>query len=97
MVDGLTTAGVRVYPSEGTYFIQVDARSFGYGDGIALCRALAGRAGVPSAAFFDSAEIGIPLVRLAFCKRAEVIAEAVAGLARLAYATENATTERTFA
>jgi N-succinyldiaminopimelate aminotransferase len=100
MVDGLTAAGVRVYPSEGTYFIQVDARSFGYGDGIELCRALpglAGVAGVPSAVFFDSAEIGRPLVRLAFCKRADVIAEAVSRLARLAHATEEATTERTFA
>jgi N-succinyldiaminopimelate aminotransferase len=100
MVAGLTAAGVRVYPSEGTYFLQVDARSFGHGDGIELCRALpglAGVAGVPSAVFFDSAEIGRPLVRFAFCKRSDVIEEAVARLGRLARATEDAPTERTFA
>ncbi len=87
LVDGLTAAGVRVYPSEGTYFVQVDARSFGHDDGVELCRALpevAGVAGVPSAVFFDSVDLGRPLVRFAFCKRPDVIEEAVARLSALA-------------
>jgi N-succinyldiaminopimelate aminotransferase len=85
MVNGLRDAGVRIYPSQGTYFVQADARSFGYEDSAELCRALPSRAGVaaiPSSIFFDSTEVGRSLVRLAFCKKHAVITEAVSRLGR---------------
>jgi len=54
------------------------------GDGVAFCRELPERAGVvaiPTAVFYDHPDAGRPLVRFAFCKRAEVIDEAAARLA----------------
>lgn len=90
LTDGLTAVGVRVYPAEGSYFLQADARSFGYDTGIDLCRvlpALAGVAAVPSSAFFDTADVGRPLIRFAFCKRCDVMDEAVSRLARFAQGT----------
>lgn len=89
LVEGLAATGVGVYPSEGTYFVQVDARSFGYQDGAELCwalPALAGVAAVPSSAFFDTSEVGRPLIRFAFCKRHDVIEDAAVRLARCARA-----------
>lgn len=80
LAGGLAAAGVHTFSCQGTYFLQVDARSFGYQDGQQLCRALpelAGVVGVPSVAFFDSTDVGKPLVRFAFCKQTEVIFEAV--------------------
>ncbi|GAA4902824.1 pyridoxal phosphate-dependent aminotransferase [Stackebrandtia albiflava] len=67
----LREAGIEVYPTSGSYFLQADARSFGTDDGMALCLDLPERAGVvavPSVAFFDHPEAGRHLVRLAFCK-----------------------------
>ena len=87
LVAEFTTAGVRVYPSEGTYFVQADSRSFGYEDGAELCRALpalAGVAAVPSSVFFDTVEVGRSLIRFAFCKSPDVIKEAAARPARFA-------------
>jgi N-succinyldiaminopimelate aminotransferase len=81
---GLDAAGVKTYASEGTYFLQADARSWGYDDGIRLCRDLAERGGVvaiPTQVFYDDPVDGHRLVRFAFCKRREVLAEAVTRLA----------------
>nr|MBA3748881.1 aminotransferase [Solirubrobacterales bacterium] len=52
----------------------------------AWCRELPERAGVvaiPTAAFYDDADAGRTLVRFAFCKRPEVIDEAVQRLSAL--------------
>jgi N-succinyldiaminopimelate aminotransferase len=38
---------------------------------------LAGVVAIPHAVFYDHVDIGRPLVRFAFCKRDEVLAEAV--------------------
>jgi N-succinyldiaminopimelate aminotransferase len=38
---------------------------------------------IPHAVFYDNVEIGKPLVRFAFCKRDEVLAEAVDRLGKL--------------
>jgi N-succinyldiaminopimelate aminotransferase len=53
------------------------------GDGAAFCRELPERCGVvaiPAGAFYADPEIGRALVRFAFCKRPEVIDEALARL-----------------
>jgi N-succinyldiaminopimelate aminotransferase len=59
------------------------------GDGLAFCRALPGRAGVvavPAGVFWTAGHAGRGrhLVRFAFCKRDEVLGEAVARLGRMA-------------
>ncbi|MFF8409794.1 pyridoxal phosphate-dependent aminotransferase [Streptomyces omiyaensis] len=84
--DGLAEAGFAVYRPRGTYFVTTDIRPLGTGDGFAFCRALPERAGVvaiPNAVFYDHREAGAPFVRFAFCKRTEVLQEAVDRLKRL--------------
>lgn len=84
---GLKAAGFEVFNPSGTYFITTDIRPLGETDGFAFCRALPERAGVvaiPNAVFYDHREEGAPFVRFAFCKRTDVLDEAVARLKRLA-------------
>ncbi|MFE6160810.1 pyridoxal phosphate-dependent aminotransferase [Streptomyces sp. NPDC056486] len=89
--EGLTAAGFDVYRPAGTYFITTDIRPLGaesseQGDGFAFCRALPERVGVvavPNAVFYDHREAGAPFVRFAFCKKDEVLAEAVSRLKSL--------------
>ncbi|MCW2636661.1 MAG: aminotransferase class [Blastococcus sp.] len=87
LVKGLTDAGLPVISPEATYFATVDVRPVQPdGDGLAFCRSLPGRAGVvavPTVVFYDPghAHLGSHLVRFAFCKRDEVLAEAVERLA----------------
>ncbi|HWA67839.1 MAG TPA: pyridoxal phosphate-dependent aminotransferase [Mycobacteriales bacterium] len=86
LADGLERVGMAVTRPEGTYFIQADIRPLGTSDGNAFARQLphaAGVVGVPTAVFCDSTA-GDPFVRFAFCKRPEVIDEAVQRLARFA-------------
>jgi N-succinyldiaminopimelate aminotransferase len=50
-----------------------------------FCRELPGRVGVvaiPSVVFYDNVEAGRSQVRFAFCKRQDVLAEALSRLAR---------------
>ncbi|MFF9147826.1 pyridoxal phosphate-dependent aminotransferase [Streptomyces sp. NPDC014861] len=85
--DGLAEAGFAVYRPQGTYFVTTDIRPLGADDGFAFCRSLPERAGVvaiPNAVFYDDREAGAPFVRFAFCKRTEVLQEAVDRLKRLA-------------
>jgi len=54
---------------------------------VEFCRTLPDRAGVvaiPSAVFYDHKELARSHVRFAFCKRPEVLTEALARLSRLA-------------
>jgi N-succinyldiaminopimelate aminotransferase len=84
MCDGLGAAGFEVYPPAGTYFITTDIRSFGETSGTEFCRKLPHSAGVvaiPSEVFYDNRAAGQTQVRFAFCKRREVLAEALARLA----------------
>ena len=86
LADGLEKAGFDVHRPDGTYFITADARSIGWDDGEALCRAMPERCGVvavPAAAFYVHRERGRHLVRFAFCKRDEVLVDAVERLAKL--------------
>jgi N-succinyldiaminopimelate aminotransferase len=84
LAAGLSAAGFRVHRSEGTYFVCADIRPLGYSDGLRFCRELPGRAGVaavPVQAFVDDPAPWRHLVRFAFCKRDEVLDEALARLA----------------
>ncbi|MGH3996919.1 MAG: aminotransferase class I/II-fold pyridoxal phosphate-dependent enzyme, partial [Pseudonocardiaceae bacterium] len=83
LAAGLRAAGFGVRRSEGTYFICVDIRPLGYSDGVQFCRELPDRAGVvavPVQAFVDDPASWRHLVRFAFCKRDEVLDEAIARL-----------------
>jgi N-succinyldiaminopimelate aminotransferase len=87
LAAGLAEAGFEVFKPAGTYFITTDIRPLGERDGFAFCRALPERAGVvaiPNAVFYDHREEGAPFVRFAFCKRTEVLQEAVKRLKSLA-------------
>ena len=84
---GLSAAGFGVSVPQGTYFVMTDIRPLGQQDGMQFCLDLPGRAGVvavPDEVFHDDPMDGKPFVRFAFCKRDEVIDEAVARLAALA-------------
>jgi N-succinyldiaminopimelate aminotransferase len=83
---GLAEVGFEVYRPAGTYFVTTDIRPFGESDGIAFCRELPRRAGVvavPLAVLYDNQEAGASQVRFAFCKRTEVLEEALTRLRRL--------------
>ncbi|WP_436800431.1 pyridoxal phosphate-dependent aminotransferase [Streptomyces cinereoruber] len=85
--EGLAQAGFEVYRPSGTYFVTTDIRPLGATDGFAFCRSLPERAGVvaiPNAVFYDHRDEGAPFVRFAFCKRTEVLEDAVSRLKRLA-------------
>ncbi|MFF2075206.1 pyridoxal phosphate-dependent aminotransferase [Kitasatospora sp. NPDC058162] len=86
LLDGLTAAGFRAFTPEGTYFITTDITPLGEKDGIEFCRALPERCGVvaiPNAVFYDDPDAGRSLVRFTFCKKDEVLQEAVTRLQRL--------------
>jgi N-succinyldiaminopimelate aminotransferase len=83
---GLADAGFAVRQAAGTYFVCADVRPLGFADGAELCRQLPERigvAGVPVQVFTDHPEQWQHLVRFAFCKREEVIDEAIARLRKL--------------
>ncbi|MFC8267962.1 pyridoxal phosphate-dependent aminotransferase [Streptomyces cinereoruber] len=85
--EGLAQAGFEVYRPSGTYFVTTDIRPLGATDGFTFCRSLPERAGVvaiPNAVFYDHRDEGAPFVRFAFCKRTEVLEDAVSRLKRLA-------------
>ena len=80
LAEGLATVGVTVHVPQATYFILADVRPLGLDDGEAFARALphdAGVVGIPTAVFCDNSDIGRPFVRFAFCKRDDVLDEAV--------------------
>jgi N-succinyldiaminopimelate aminotransferase len=69
-----------VFVPQGTYFVTADVRPLGWADGLEFCRDLPHRAGVvaiPHQVFYDDVEAGRPLVRFAFCKRDEVLDDAL--------------------
>ncbi|MFI7273994.1 pyridoxal phosphate-dependent aminotransferase [Streptomyces sp. NPDC049879] len=80
LAGGLERAGFTVFRPAGTYFVTTDIRPLGENDGVAFCRALPERAGVvavPNAVFYDDPEAGRTQVRFTFCKRTEVLTDAV--------------------
>jgi N-succinyldiaminopimelate aminotransferase len=84
--SGLSDIGFEVYPPAGTYFVTTDIKPLTVQDGMEFCRTLPERVGVvaiPSAVFYDNKEAARTQVRFAFCKRPEVLTEALARLSRL--------------
>jgi N-succinyldiaminopimelate aminotransferase len=84
LCPGLAEAGFEVYQPAGTFFVTTDIRGLGEKDGMEFCRELPRRAGVvaiPSSVFYDDQEAGRTQVRFAFCKKEEVLREALARLA----------------
>jgi N-succinyldiaminopimelate aminotransferase len=92
LADGLERAGFDVIPTQGTYFLTVDIRGFAQRHGlpetsIEFCLALpeaAGVVAVPSEVFYETKEAGRHLVRFAFCKKDDVLQEAIARLSAVA-------------
>jgi N-succinyldiaminopimelate aminotransferase len=83
---GLREVGFDVFEPAGTYFVTADVRPLGYTDGVEFCRDLPQRCGVvaiPHQVFYDDLQAGKPLVRFAFCKRDEVLDDAVERLQKL--------------
>jgi N-succinyldiaminopimelate aminotransferase len=83
LANGLESVGLAVTHPQGTYFIQADVRAIGLADGEAYARSLpheAGVVGIPTAVFCDNDSVGRPFVRFAFCKRDEVLDDAVSRL-----------------
>jgi N-succinyldiaminopimelate aminotransferase len=79
----LEAAGLRPLVPAGTYFVNADVG----GDAVEFCASLQSRCGVvaiPTSVFYDDQDAARGLVRFAFCKRAEVIADAARRLAGLA-------------
>jgi N-succinyldiaminopimelate aminotransferase len=86
LAAGLAGLGFGVYRPQGTYFIIADIAPLGERDGIDFCRTLPERAGVvaiPAAVFYDHSDTARTLVRFAFCKRPEVLTDAVTRLSKL--------------
>jgi N-succinyldiaminopimelate aminotransferase len=86
LAGGLRSAGFEVFVPQGTYFITTDIAALGEPDGLEFCRNLPHRCGVvavPNVVFYDDRDAGRTQVRFAFCKRAEVLAEAAERLGRL--------------
>ncbi|GAA2458777.1 pyridoxal phosphate-dependent aminotransferase [Streptomyces macrosporus] len=85
LADGLAEAGFEVFRPQGTYFVTTDIAPLGEKDGLAFCRSLPERCGVvavPNAVFYDDPDAGRTQVRFAFCKREDVLREAVSRLRR---------------
>jgi N-succinyldiaminopimelate aminotransferase len=88
---GLADVGLDVVVPDGTYFASTDIRPLGFEDGLDFCLRLpelAGVVAVPHQVFHDpdtplEDNPGRPYVRWAFCKRPEVIDEAVRRLGAL--------------
>lgn len=76
LVEGLERAGYRVHDTRGTYYVVADVGE----DAVEFCKRLPvekGVAAIPLSAFTDHPEPWKQKVRFAFCKRPEVIREAV--------------------
>ena len=78
LAAGLREVGFAVLPSAGTYFLNA---TLGDEDAASLCQALpheAGVAAIPLSAFSSAPDRALrPIVRFAFCKRHEVLDEAI--------------------
>jgi N-succinyldiaminopimelate aminotransferase len=77
---GLAEAGCKPLVPAGTYFVNADVGS----DAVAFCAELPTRCGVvgiPTSVFYADKEAAPNLVRFAFCKRRETIAQAAERLA----------------
>ena len=84
LCGGLADIGFDVFVPEGTYFALADHTRFGIGDDMAVARFLVEHAGVaviPPSAFYHDPFDGSDLIRFAFCKDDDTLAEALSRLA----------------
>ncbi|MGB1489629.1 MAG: pyridoxal phosphate-dependent aminotransferase [Acidimicrobiales bacterium] len=84
--QGLEKAGLTTFTPQGTYFVTADIESLGYEDGKHFCLDLPVQCGVvavPNVVFYDNKDLGSTLIRFAFCKRLDVLEEAVERLQTL--------------
>lgn len=83
LAEGLAEVGFEVHRPQAGYFVVADAAPLGCTDSLAWCRELPHRAGVaaiPVQVFCADPEPVRTLVRFAFCKRPEVLQDAVGRL-----------------
>ncbi|MEU8587407.1 pyridoxal phosphate-dependent aminotransferase [Streptomyces sp. NPDC048664] len=80
LTDGLRALGFAVRPPQGTYFVTADITPLGEQDGMEFCRALPRRCGVaaiPQQVFYTDPDAGRRYVRFTFCKREDVLRQAL--------------------
>ncbi|WP_428490528.1 aminotransferase [Rhodopila sp.] len=86
LAQGLASIGFSVLPTHGTYFLTADFAPLGFvGDDLAFCRHITEQAGVtaiPVSAFYEQPGAPRHYARFAFCKRQEVLQEAIDRLKR---------------
>jgi N-succinyldiaminopimelate aminotransferase len=86
LAAGLRETGLLVLPTQGTYFITADFTPLGFdGDDVAFCRHITEQAGVtaiPMSVFYEAPDPPRHYARFAFCKRPEVLDEAITRLRR---------------
>ncbi len=86
LAAGLAAMGFGVLPTQGSYFVTADFAPLGFaGDDVAFCRHITEQArvtAIPVSAFYAT-EAPRHYARFAFCKRAEVLDEALARLSAL--------------
>ena len=78
--QGLEKAGLTTFTPQGTYFVTADIEKLGYEDGKQFCLDLPVQCGVvavPNVVFYDNKDLGSTLIRFAFCKKLDVLEEAV--------------------
>lgn len=86
LAEALYQAGLTPIIPDGTYFMMVDISHLGFADDRAFCRYLTSEVGVaaiPPSAFYHNPADGANLVRFAFCKTRETLAEAAERLIKL--------------
>ncbi|MGD7001929.1 pyridoxal phosphate-dependent aminotransferase [Corynebacterium halotolerans] len=80
LTEALRAAGFQVHHSPGSYYVVADISSLGHADAAKFCLDLPehiGVAAIPVQAFCDDTEPWRTKVRFAFCKRPEIMEEAV--------------------
>jgi aspartate/methionine/tyrosine aminotransferase len=86
MAEGLAEVGFDVLPTSGSYFITTDFTPLRFnGDDVAFCRHITEHArvtAIPVSAFYDEPGAPAHYARFAFCKRPDVLAEALDRLKR---------------
>ena len=78
--QGLEKAGLTTFTPQGTYFVTADIEKLGYEAGKQFCLDLPVQCGVvavPNVVFYDNKDLGSTLIRFAFCKKLDVLEEAV--------------------
>ena len=78
--QGLEKAGLTTFTPQGTYFVTADIEKLGDKDGKQFCLDLPVQCGVvavPNVVFYDNKDLGSTLIRFAFCKKLDVLEEAV--------------------